>query len=106
MNPLNGSPNRRQQILSEATHLFAAKGFDGASMRTIAKACAITEAAIYRHFTSKNDLYEQAIIAKAAEHDIAAQLECFSSAWTIEEVLRAIAEHILAMASGDRKSVV
>lgn len=101
MSPINGSPNRRQQILEEATHLFAAKGFEGASMRTIAKACNITEAAIYRHFSSKNDLYEKAIIAKAAEHDIPAQLDQFSNNWNIEEVLRAIAEHILAMAGGD-----
>ena len=101
MTSLAGSPNRRQQILAEATHLFAAKGFAGASMRTIAKACDITEAAIYRHFSSKSDLYEQAIIAKAAEHDISSQLTDFSPDWTIEEVLRAIAEHILEMAGGD-----
>lgn len=101
MNPVNGAPNRRQQILEEATHLFAAKGFEGASMRTIAKACGITEAAIYRHFTNKNDLYEKVIIAKAVQHNIAGQLEAFSPAWNIEQVLRAIAEHILAMARQD-----
>ena len=101
MNPINGQPNRRQQILDEATHLFAAKGFEGASMRTIARACGITEAAIYRHFTSKNDLYEQVIIAKAVQHNIAGQLEAFSSDWNIEKVLRTIAEHILAMANQD-----
>lgn len=103
MNPINGQPNRRQQILDEATHLFAAKGFEGASMRAIARACGITEAAIYRHFKSKNDLYEQVIIAKAVQHNIAGQLEAFSSDWNIEQVLRTIAEHILAMANQDRE---
>jgi AcrR family transcriptional regulator len=98
---VNGSPNRRQQILEEATHLFAAKGFEGSSMRTIARACGITEAAIYRHFASKNDLYEQVIIAKAVQHNIAGQLEGFSTDGNIEQVLRAIAEHILAMAKQD-----
>ena len=101
MNPINGQPNRRQQILDEATHLFAAKGFEGASMRTIARACGITEAAIYRHFKGKNDLYEQVITAKAVQHNIAGQLETFSSDWNIEQVLRTIAEHILAMANQD-----
>jgi len=101
VNPVNGQPNRRQQILEEATHLFAAKGFEGASMRTIARACGITEAAIYRHFTGKNDLYEQVIIAKGVQHNIAGQLEAFSCDWSIEQVLRAIAEHILAMANQD-----
>ena len=70
-------------------------------MRNIAKACQITEAAIYRHFTSKADLYEQVIISKAAEHQIPNQLECFSPDWTLEQVLRAIAEHILGMAQKD-----
>ncbi len=101
MKPVNGSPNRRQQILEEATHLFAAKGFEGSSMRTIARACHITEAAIYRHFASKNDLYEQVIIAKAVQHNITGQLESFSSDGSIEQVLRTIAEHILAMAKQD-----
>jgi len=101
VNPVNGSPNRRQQILEESTHLFAAKGFEGASMRNIAKACHITEAAIYRHFTSKVDLYEQVIITKAAEHNIPKQLAGFSSEWSLEQVLRAIAEHILGMATQD-----
>ena len=101
MNPINGSPNRRQQILEEATHLFASKGFEGASMRNIAKACYITEAAIYRHFTNKADLYEQVIIAKSAEHDIPQHLNSFDADWDLEEVLRGIAEHILSMASDD-----
>ena len=101
VNPINGSPNRHRQILEEATHLFAAKGFEGASMRTIGKACGITEAAIYRHFTNKNDLYEQVIIAKAVQHNIPGQLEAFSPDWSIEQVLRSIAEHILEMARLD-----
>jgi AcrR family transcriptional regulator len=101
VNPVNGSPNRRQQILEEATHLFASKGFEGASMRNIAKACQITEAAIYRHFLSKADLYEQVIIAKSTEHNIPGQLNSFDTDWGLEEILRAIAEHILSMASDD-----
>ncbi len=101
VNPVNGPPNRRQQILEEATHLFAAKGFEGASMRTIARACGVTEAAIYRHFTSKIDLYEQVIIAKAVQHNIAGQLETFSSDCNIERMLQSIAEHILEVAQQD-----
>jgi len=87
--------------MREATHLFASKGYEGASMRSIAKACGITEAAIYRHFEGKADLYDQVITAKAAQHDIHRQLAAFSPDWNLEEILTAIAEHILAMAGGD-----
>ena len=101
VNRVNETPSRREQILQEATHLFASKGFEGASMRSIAKACGITEAAIYRHFGSKADLYEQVITAKAAQHDIPRQLAEFAPDWNLEETLRAIAKHILDMAGDD-----
>ena len=61
---------RRQQILLEASALFAEGGYEGTSIRGIAKACGITEAAIYRHYASKAHLYEEVIRAKASQHDI------------------------------------
>ena len=99
---LNGKgQNRRQQILGEATTLFAKHGYDGASIRVIARACGITEAAIYRHFDGKTHLYEEVIRAKAAEHNIAGQLAARSRQESVEDVLRAVAEHILALAKMD-----
>lgn len=92
---------RRQQILDEATTLFADHGYGGASIRVIARACGITEAAIYRHFDGKTHLYEEVIRAKAAEHDIAGHLASRSGRGRIEDVLRSVAEHILALAAKD-----
>jgi AcrR family transcriptional regulator len=46
----------RSRIEAEALALFAAKGVDGTSMRDIAAAVGVTEGAIYRHFSSKEDL--------------------------------------------------
>ena len=51
--------NRRAQITTNASSLFAEKGYEGTTMRVIARACGITEAAIYRHFENKSDLYEE-----------------------------------------------
>jgi AcrR family transcriptional regulator len=49
---------RRVGIIKAAIPLFAEKGFNGASVRDIASAAGISEALIYRHFPSKEALYE------------------------------------------------
>jgi AcrR family transcriptional regulator len=97
------SPNvsRRDQILDKATHLFASGGYVGTSIRQIAKACGITEAAIYRHFDSKLHLYEEVIRAKAAEHDIAGYLAAQRHQGTIEDVLVAVSAHIMKLTRED-----
>ena len=48
---------RRQQIIRVATDLFSAKGFEGTTTREIARAAGVSEAIIFRHFTTKEDLY-------------------------------------------------
>jgi AcrR family transcriptional regulator len=47
---------KRPMIVRVATSLFAEKGIDGTSMRDIADGAGVREAAIYRHFASKNEL--------------------------------------------------
>jgi TetR/AcrR family transcriptional regulator len=49
--------DRREQILSVATHLFARQGFQGTTTREIAQHAGVTEALIFRHFPCKDDLY-------------------------------------------------
>ncbi len=93
--------DRREQILREATILFAANGYDGTSIRVIAKSCGITEAAIYRHFENKEDLYESVIADKARQHDITGKLALSSGSGSIEDILTVIAEHILSLADRD-----
>jgi AcrR family transcriptional regulator len=53
---------RRTQIVDVAMHLFANKGFKGTTTRAIATAAGVSEAIIFRHFETKEDLYN-AIIA-------------------------------------------
>lgn len=50
---------RKVGIIRAAIPLFAENGFNGASVRDIAKAAGISEALIYRHFPSKEALYEE-----------------------------------------------
>ena len=53
----NNSPENkstRQKILDSATKLFATKGYTETSIRELAAAVGVREAAIYNHFPSKN----------------------------------------------------
>jgi AcrR family transcriptional regulator len=96
-----GKPiKRRDQILTEATHLFSRKGYESTSIRRIATACGISEAAIYRHFDNKIQLYQSVIEFKAAEHDIHGYLLEHNEG-DIEAVLTTIAQHILSYIETD-----
>jgi AcrR family transcriptional regulator len=51
------SADRREQILEVATGLFAQQGFRGTTTKVIADKSGVTEALIFRHFPSKEELY-------------------------------------------------
>lgn len=52
---------RREQLLDTAVTLFAERGYAGATTAELAKAAGVTEPIIYRHFTSKKELFVAAI---------------------------------------------
>lgn len=58
---LRRGPLTRKQILDAALRLFSEKGFARTSVRDIAQAAGITDAAIYYHFASKRELFEALI---------------------------------------------
>ena len=43
--------------IASARHIFATRGFEGASLDEIADAAGYTRGAIYRHFANKEDLF-------------------------------------------------
>ena len=71
--------DRREQILDVATDLFAQQGYGGTTTRLIAERAAVNEALIFRHFTSKEELYwaviERKIIASAPRERMQQDLE-------------------------------
>jgi AcrR family transcriptional regulator len=93
--------NRPDQILREAARLFAAHGFQATSIRSIAEACSVSEAALYRHFDGKEQIYEAVIAWKAGQHDIAGHLTALRGASDMEHVLRGVARHILGFLESD-----
>jgi AcrR family transcriptional regulator len=52
-------PSRRQEILEAATRTFAEVGYDRARTRGVAENAGVSEAAIYRHFGSMDDLAQE-----------------------------------------------
>lgn len=57
---------RRRQLLDVAIGLFSQHGFAGTTTRAIAQAAGVTEAVIFQHFATKDDLYRAVIAHKAS----------------------------------------
>jgi AcrR family transcriptional regulator len=93
--------SRRDCLIEIASRLFANHGFEGATVRRIARECGITEAAIYKHFDNKEHLYEEAIRSKTAKHDIRERLEGARGKGSIEDVLFFISRQILETSRRD-----
>jgi AcrR family transcriptional regulator len=96
--------DRRQQILEVAFELFASKGYDGATTREIAEEAGINEALLFRHFSSKENLYwtmiEEVCQARARRQRIQ---ELLDGGGTDFEVFQGIARDILARTPRDRQ---
>ena len=61
--------DRRLQILRVAMRLFSQRGFRGATTKEIALAAGVSEAMVFRHFATKNELYSAILDHKACLHD-------------------------------------
>lgn len=55
------SRETRDRILTHATELYLRDGYDGFSMRALARAVGVTAPAIYRHFESKENLLHEIV---------------------------------------------
>ena len=56
---------RREQILKTAVNLFSQRGFKGTTTKEIAKAAGVSEAIIFRHFATKDELYGAILDSKS-----------------------------------------
>ncbi len=90
------SEQRRAAIVRTAIHLFAEKGFRGATTRELAAAAGVTEPVLYRHFKTKGELYTAIIEAKAQEANLrAADLAQLARRGDDREFFLAVGELIL-----------
>ena len=88
--------NRHAQIVDEATRLFSRDGFKKVTIKQLAKACEITEPALYRHFESKTKIYEavlDSLETRLVNKNIFKQFEQVED---LDELLLGLAENILS----------
>ncbi len=60
---------RRSQIVRVAMQLFSRRGFRGTTTKEIARAAGVSEAMVFRHFATKEELYSAIIDDKACAGD-------------------------------------
>jgi len=61
--------DRRHQILHVAVTLFSQRGFGGTTTKEIAQAAGVSEAMVFRHYATKQELYSAILDHKACSGD-------------------------------------
>lgn len=61
----NHKQQTREKILHSAARLFTTKGFDAVGINDVMKAAGLTRGAFYAHFSSKSELYGEALMSAA-----------------------------------------
>src|SRR5437762_11965590 len=72
--------DRRLQILRVAMSLFSQRGFRGTTTKEIALAAGVSEAMVFRHFATKEELYSAILDQKACLHDAIAPCQAVADA--------------------------
>jgi TetR/AcrR family transcriptional regulator len=89
---------RREQLLKIAKRLFSACGFENTTTKAIAAAAGVSEAIIFRHFVSKEELYTSILDQKADEIGIKTwgrELAVFRANEDDESLVLSVVKHIL-----------
>ena len=97
---------RREQLVNTAVELFSRRGFNGTTTKEIAVAAGVTEAIIFRHFNTKEQLYSAIIDQRLRSPEIAAWISDFQSAMDRnddEGVVRRLIEAIITTHKVDPK---
>lgn len=94
---------RKAQIMDAALKVFARAGFSGARTKEIAKAAGISETLIFRHFDSKEDLYQQSLQHMFSGHPLIEELEEAKASQDPKAVFLAAARHMIVHGRRDAK---
>ncbi|NOY88497.1 MAG: TetR/AcrR family transcriptional regulator [FCB group bacterium] len=86
---------RKKQILQEATRLFSESGYTKVTIKQLAEACGITEPALYRHFESKEAIYNG--VLDGIENRLTSQtfFDQFEKEQDLETLLKNFSYHII-----------
>jgi AcrR family transcriptional regulator len=95
------SPEKRAQILSGAAAVFAADGYEGASMARIATVAGVSKGTLYNYFDSKAALFT-AHVAETCERHLARVFDQADHAGDPASVLRSIGRRMVQMLLSDQ----
>ena len=90
--------DRRLQLIETALDFFSRKGFSGTTTKEIAAAAGVTEAIIFRHFPTKQDLYNAVLDHRHEGGQLAeciARWKSFMDRSDDEGLFRSMIENIL-----------
>ncbi|WP_406011911.1 TetR/AcrR family transcriptional regulator [Streptomyces sp. NBC_00984] len=91
------SARKRQAIMEAATTVFMEKGYSGTSMDDIAKLAAVSKQTVYKHFSDKEKLFAEIVLATTDRIDGVIDLvaDIPSDADTLDENLTRLARQFL-----------
>lgn len=94
--------NTREKILETAIDLFSKKGFNGTTTKEIAEAAGVNESLIFRHFSTKKELYGAIIEQKIDdEPGIELPLQKYKDTKDDYLIFKSIAERMLEKCGKD-----
>ena len=97
-------PERRAQIIDAAIALFGRHGFKGTTTKALAQASGVSEATIFKHFPTKNDLYAAAFERRTSvgTEQLIAELQDYVERGEDERLLRTLIRAIFYGYEHDR----
>ena len=94
------SPEKRERILTGAATVFAADGYEGASMARIAVVAGVSKGTLYNHFDSKAALFTAYVATKCDQH-LVTVFDNADHDGDPAEVLRGIGKRMVRMMLSD-----
>jgi len=94
------SREKRDSILNGAAQIFAARGYEGASMSAITAAAAVSKGTIYQHFPGKAALFA-ATVARECDRKLAHLFHDLGTTEDVAATLLDIGTRFVAMLTSD-----
>lgn len=96
---------RRERYLEAAASLIAERGFSGVSIDLLGSAVGVSGPALYRHFSSKEDILTQLLVG-ASERLLAGYETIIAEGLSDEETLRKLVRFHLDFATNERDVIL
>ncbi|MGO4249203.1 TetR family transcriptional regulator [Paenarthrobacter sp. RAF54_2] len=86
----SGSDHSRETILVAARKLFAEQGFDGTSLRQVAREASVDPAMVHHFFKGKDELFASSVELPADPEEVLAGVETLEPEARAEALVRAV----------------